>query len=88
MKDRVEEAADKLRDIRESNYKVIHVETERQPNEVLFRIFVLLTESGKRGYITMNVSNLAAYNQSFPLLDWLHERITKSVSHLIKRINQ
>jgi len=86
--DRVEETANKLCDIRESNYNVVYVETEREPNEVLFRVFVLLTESGKRGYITMNVSNLAAYNQSFPLYDFLRTRIAKSVTHLIKRVNQ
>ena len=82
MKDRAEEAAHKLYDINESGYKVVHVETDITLETVVFYIFVTLTESGKRGYITMNVSNMAVYNPSFQLYDFLLEKLRKGVAVL------
>ena len=87
MKDRAEEAAQKLRDINEADYKVVHVETDLTIETVVFYIFVDLKESGKRGYITMNVSNMAVRNPSFQLYDFLLERLRKGVDMLIKKLS-
>ncbi len=87
MKDRAEEAAHKLCDINETGYKVVYVETDRTLDNVVFRIYVTLTESGKRGYITMKVSNMAVYNPSFQLYDFLLEKLRKGVYQLIKKLS-
>lgn len=86
MKDRVEEAAHKLRDIKEAGYKVIRVETDITFETVVFYIFVTLTESGKRGFITINVSNMAVRNSSFQPYDFLLEKLRKGVDMLIKKL--
>ena len=88
MKDKaVEVAHNKLCDINEAGYKVIRVEIEKTLENVVFYIFVDLTESGKRGFITINVSSRAAYNPSFQLYDFLLERLRKSVDMLIKKLS-
>ena len=87
MKDRAEEIAHKLCDINEAGYKVVHVAIDKTLENVVFDIFVTLSESGKRCYITMNVSNKAVYNPSFQLYDFLLERLRKSVDMLIKKLS-
>ena len=82
MKDRAEEIAHKLCDINEAGYKVVHVAIDKTLENVVFDIFVTLSESGKRGYITMNVSNKAFYNSSFQLYDFLLEKLRKGVAVL------
>ena len=83
----VEIALNKLCDINEADYKVLRVSIDKTLEKVVFYILVSLTESGRRGFITINVSSRAAYSSLFQLYDFLLEELRNGVDMLIKKLS-